>query len=75
MFHPNVWSRVQESPVSGGRLPFVKGFLCGLVVLGLLFGVLPVRLHESCWLICYGGGPGMGGPQCVHMRVERCRRI
>src|SRR6516165_8300462 len=38
-------------------------------------GVLPVRLHESSWLICYCGGPGIGGPRWVQMRVERCRRI
>jgi hypothetical protein len=39
MSHPNVWSRVQESPVSGGRLPSVKGFLPGLAILGLLLGI------------------------------------
>jgi hypothetical protein len=35
----NVWSRVQVFLPSGGKVPSRKRFLCGLVVLGLFFGV------------------------------------
>jgi hypothetical protein len=38
MSHTNVWSRVKAFLPSGGKVPSVQRFLCGLVVLGLFFG-------------------------------------
>jgi hypothetical protein len=38
MSHTNVWSRVKVFLPSGGKVPSRKRVLCGLVVLGLVFG-------------------------------------
>jgi sugar lactone lactonase YvrE len=55
MSHPNVWSRVQESPVSGGRLPSVKGFLPGLAILGLLLGITAQARSQFLYYSSAGG--------------------
>lgn len=51
----NVWSRVKAFLPSGGRVPFRKRFLYGLVVLGLFFGVAgPAR----CQFLYYSSAAG-----------------
>src|SRR6266568_1921952 len=37
---PNVWSRVQVFLPAGGKVPSMKRFLCGLVILGLSLGAV-----------------------------------